>query len=110
MAASLTQSHSQPSGLEQSARTYHGVLIALRYVVLHFVVIATFLILAFCTPASMLTAFVVALIELGVGLVLAQDRRRPSWLSEASTLFISTSFDSGHGAPAARRPARRRKT
>jgi hypothetical protein len=88
------------ANISQNLRTYHGVLIGLRYVVLALVVVGSFLILAFCTQASYLTAAVIALIELACGLALAKDRKAPNWMSEASTLFISTSVDSGdHGPP-----------
>jgi len=82
--------------LREKQITYHHLLIALRYVVLAHIMVGTFLILAFATPAGLLGGFVVAAIELAVGLVLAKDRKQPTWLSEAATLFISTSADSGH--------------
>jgi hypothetical protein len=83
--------------IDQSLRTYHGVLVGLRYVVLHFIVVASFLTLAFCTPAGLLGGGVVAAIELWLGLILAKDRKQPTWLSEFATLFITTSAESGHG-------------
>jgi hypothetical protein len=82
--------------LREKLTTYHHVLIALRYVVLAHIVVGSFLVLAFCTPAGILGALVVVAIELAVGLALARDRKRPTWLSEFATLFISTSADSGH--------------
>ena len=82
--------------LGEKLTTYHHVLIALRYIVLAHIVVGSFLILAFCTPAGILGALVVVAIELAIGLVMAKDRRRPTWLSEFATLFISTSADSGH--------------
>jgi hypothetical protein len=82
--------------IRQQQRTYHEVLIGSRYVVLATVVLVSFLVLAFCTQASYLTAFVVALVELALGLVLAKDRKAPTVLSDVSNLFISTSADSGH--------------
>jgi hypothetical protein len=97
MAAGLVHHPYAPNVIDQSLRTYHGVLVGLRYVVLAFIVTASFLILAFCTPAGLLGGGVVALIALGVGLALARDRERPTWLSEFATLFITTSAESGHG-------------
>jgi hypothetical protein len=80
----------------QQLRTYHGVLMGLRYVVLHFMVIASFLVLAFCTGAGFWGAAFVALIILFVGLYLARDRKGATWPSQFGALFISTSAESGH--------------
>lgn len=88
-----------PADIRQQLVTYHHVLIVLRYVVLAHIVVASFLILAFCTPAGVLGGGFIALVELACGLTLAKDRKRPTWLSEASTLFISTSVDSGGEFP-----------
>ncbi len=82
--------------IRQQQRTYHDVLIGARYVVLATIVVLTVLVLAFCTQASYLTAFVVGLIELVCGLYLAKDRKAPSVMSSVSNLLISTSADSGH--------------
>ena len=93
--ADLDEDTHPPVDFQQNLRTYHGVLIGLRYVVLAHIVAGSFLVLTFCTPAGWLGGAVVALIELGVGLALAKDRKAHTWMSDAATLFISTSDESG---------------
>jgi hypothetical protein len=88
--------HSHHVDATQQLRTYHGVLIGIRYVVLHFIVIVSFLVLALATPVGWIGAFVIAAIELAVGLWFAKDRKEVSWPSEFATLFITTSAESGH--------------
>jgi hypothetical protein len=101
MTAADIANPSRPSAdIRQQLRTYHHVLIALRYVVLAHIVVGSFLILAFCTPAGVLGGGFIALVELACGLVLAKDRNHQTWLSEAATLFVSTSVDSGGEFPA----------
>jgi hypothetical protein len=95
--ARAARARSSTQVLREKLTTYHHLLIALRYVVLAHVVVGSFLVLAFCTSAGIFAAIVIAALELAVGLALAKDRKRPNWMSEAATLFISTSADSGHG-------------
>ena len=91
-----TAEHHPPQDVSQQLRTYHGVLLGLRYVVLNFIVIASFLILAFATGAGFWGGAFVALVILAFGLWIAHDRKTPGWLSEFGALFISTSAESGH--------------
>jgi hypothetical protein len=98
----------------QQLRTYHGFLIALRYVVLAHVAVGAFLILAFCTNVNWLAALVIGVLILAAGLFFARDRSVPGWTSDAATLVMTTSAESGRHyrpetepayEPEARRPA-----
>jgi hypothetical protein len=96
MTPATLQDHHAPMDLTQSLRTYHGFLVALRYVVLAHIVVASFLLLAFAGPLSIGGALFVGLIELIVGLYFARDRKKVGWQSTFSSLFISTGADSAH--------------
>jgi hypothetical protein len=82
--------------VSQQLKTYRGFLMGLRYVVLNFMVVASFLILAFCTGAGFWGGAFVAFVVLAIGLFFARDRKKLSWESEFGALFISTSAESGH--------------
>jgi hypothetical protein len=79
----------------QQLRTYHGFLIALRYIVLAHIVGGTFLILTFCTATPWPGAFVIALVELIIGLWFARDRQTVGAASEMATLVMTTAAESG---------------
>lgn len=79
----------------QQARTYHGFLIGLRYIVLAHVVLVTVLILGFCTSTPWIGVFVVGAIELAVGLYFARDRETLEWPSQVATLVMTTAAESG---------------
>jgi hypothetical protein len=96
MRAASSVHHSNHQDVSQQLRTYHGFLVGLRYVVLNFMVIASFLVLAFATGAGFWGAAFVALIVLMVGLYFARDHKGLKWPSEFGALFISTSAESGH--------------
>ena len=96
MHAAHADHHHARQDVTQQLRTYHGVLLGLRYVVLNFIVIASFLILAFCTGAGFWGGAAVALVFLLVGLWFAKDRHGPTVASQVGALFISTSAESGH--------------
>jgi hypothetical protein len=96
MAAVHAEHHHAQQDVSQQLRTYHGVLLGLRYVVLNFIVIASFLVLAFCTGAGFWGGAFVALAALLVGLYFAKDRHGPTLPSQVGALFISTSAESGH--------------
>ena len=96
MLAAHARHYGNHQDVSQQLRTYHGFMIGLRYVVLHFIVIASFLVLAFCTGAGFWGAAFVALVALLVGLYFATDRKQVTWASEFGALFISTSAESGH--------------
>lgn len=90
LAPSLLERDPEQQFLVSKARTYHHVLIAIRYVVLAHIVVGTFLVLAFCTRAGFWGGLFAALIELWIGLYFAKDGHRHAWPSEVATLFIST--------------------
>jgi hypothetical protein len=96
MLAAHARHISNHQDVSQQLRTYHGFLLGLRYVVMHFIVIASFLILAFCTGAGFWGGAAAALVALLIGLYFARDRKRVTWASEFGALFISTSAESGH--------------
>jgi hypothetical protein len=81
--------------LADKLTTYHRFLLGARYVVLAFAVILSFLILTFC-GAGFGAGLFVAVVELGVGLYFAKDRKKLSWASEAATLVMSTSAEHPH--------------
>ncbi|HWE46098.1 MAG TPA: hypothetical protein VG407_08715 [Caulobacteraceae bacterium] len=82
--------------IREKLGTYHHFLIAARYIVLAHVVVGTFLVMAFASQATVFSAFVVALIELIIGLYVAKERKPGNWVSGAATLLMDTSADSGH--------------
>ena len=79
----------------QQLRTYHGFLIALRYVVLAHLVLGTVLILGFCTSTPWLAVLVVGAIELAIGLFFARDRATLEWPSQVATSVMTTAAESG---------------
>jgi hypothetical protein len=91
-----TSTHEQGlMAIDEQQRTYHRFLIAARYVALTTIVVGTLLIVGYCTSAPWLTAWLVALIELGVGLFMSRDRKRVSWPSKIATLVVSTESEGG---------------
>ena len=75
--------------------TYHGFLVAMRWVGLAIIVVLSFLILSFC-GAGLGWGIGVTVIELAIGLYLVRDRERPDWTSEFGALFMSTSAEHPH--------------
>jgi UPF0716 family protein affecting phage T7 exclusion len=82
-------------------RSYHGFLIGARWTAVMTAVALTFLILAFATSAGFWGAAFVALVTLAVGVWLVRDRGKANWVSNAATLFMTTSVESGDHHPAA---------
>jgi len=90
-----------PTELLDHERSYHGVLMGARWTAVMTAVALTFLILAFATSAGFIGAAFVALVILAVGVWLVRDRREPNWVSNAATLFMTTSVESGDHHPGA---------
>ena len=96
MHAALQERGDHYMDTRQQLRTYHGFLIGLRYMVLHLIVVISFLVLAFCTGAGVPGGAFVALILLAVGLYFAKDRKKVTWTSQAATLVMTTAAEAGH--------------
>lgn len=99
--ASVAHGPPGPPELLEHERSYHGFLMGARWVAMLTVVALSFLILAFSTNAGFFGALVVAAIELVVGVWLVRDRPQPTWVSNAATLFMTTSVESGDHHPGA---------
>jgi hypothetical protein len=99
--ASVTHDPPGPPELLDHERSYHAFLVGARWVAMMTAVSLTFLILAFSTRAGFIGGAFAALAVLVVGVWLVRDRKEPNWASNAATLFMTTSVESGDHHPAA---------
>lgn len=97
--ASAAHSPPGPPELLEHERSYHGFLMGARWVAMLTAVALSFLILAFSTKAGFFGAAFVAAVLLVGGVWLVRDRPQPNWVSNAATLFMTTSVESGDHHP-----------
>ena len=90
-----------PTELLEHERSYHGFLMGARWTAVMTAVALTFLVLAFATSAGFFGSAFVALVTLAIGVWLVRDRKEPNWASNAATLFMTTSVESGDHHPGA---------
>jgi hypothetical protein len=88
--------HHGAMDIDQQLKTYNGFLVGSHWIALAAIVALTFAILAFCTSAGFFGAAAAALVEVGFGIWLVQERPRSDAVSEAAALFLSTGAECDH--------------